>query len=447
MNRQGQRWVRCRGRITGNRLVNFERTSSFDNVLSSLISFSKISARGSLKSVRHFRPATSVPQQREWLEAKSSKCFLLKDLIQPNNTFFSVSSTLSSSWHYVGSGLFANYCLLLTVYDCMPIYYIIRLPTYLHSDVTVGASLDYLVSGPYHHGRHLSSNPPLIDLATLNLQIALRNLLSIMDRHSIFSFKDRRRFSTSSWHMLNMTALPEAPDDIESTFEGASMDGQCHSLNVASTEEDCRRASQRSESKEKQVTHRRSTKSLSKLSHAFSELRSISRRASMSIRRKSTLDPQPGNILWEENYSGEDKRPSTSHHTLSEPTNRSKSSGWLRRVASSGFRQKRDSSANLTPSPDRAPYSHSVTSPVPGSGSDPPILPYDPARGAAARAAAAAQNEMLGVGRVLALRDDARLSESKIARDSESGIGIDLRDRTDEPSETAIAIVRKGRHL
>jgi len=244
--------------------------------------------------------------------------------------------------------------------------------------------------------------------------------------------------------MLHMTALPEAPDDNVSSLEGGSMDCKVHTENWAPAEDGGREELQQSASLEKPVARHQSTKSFSTLSHALSELRSVSRRASMSIRRKSTLGPRPSNVPWEEGYSADGKRPNTSHNTLSEP-NHSKASGWLRRVASSTFRQRRESSATLSPSPDPAPYTHSVTSPVPGNGSEPPILPYDPARGAAARAAAAAQNEMLGVGRVLELREDARLSEPKLARDSESGIEIDLRDRTDEVPETTVAIVRKGR--
>lgn len=223
------------------------------------------------------------------------------------------------------------------------------------------------------------------------------------------------------------------------------MDCNIHTEDWALAEEDGLEESERSTSMKKPLTRHQSTKSFPTLSHALSELRSVSRRASLSIRRKSTLGPRPGNVPWEKDHSAEGKRPSTSHNMLSEQSINSKTSGWLRRVASSGFRHKRDYSATLTPSPDRAPDAHSLTSPVPGSGSEPPILPYDPTRGAAARAAAAAQNEMLGVGRALVLRDDARLSEPKLARDSESGIGIDLRDRTDETPETAIAIVRKGR--
>lgn len=225
------------------------------------------------------------------------------------------------------------------------------------------------------------------------------------------------------------------------------MDCNISTENLAPAEEDGPEILQRSASVEKPLTRHQSTMSFPSLSHAINELRSVSRRASLSIRRRNALGPRPGNVPWEHDFSTEGERPSTSHNMLSEPSNPSKTSGWLRRVASSGFRKNKDSSATSTPSPDRAPYAHTITSPVPGSGSEPPILPYDPARGAAARAAAAAQNEMLGVGRVLTLRDDARLSESKLARDSESGIGIDLRDRTDETPETEIPIVRKGRVL
>ena len=266
-----------------------------------------------------------------------------------------------------------------------------------------------------------------------------------MDRHSIFSLKGRRRPSTRSWHMLNMAALPEAPDDSLSSLEEGSIKCKKHTQNLVPTEKDGSEGPERTTSKQKSLARHQSTKSFSPLGQAFSELVSVSRRASMSIRRKSIRGSRDGKVAWDEESSIEGKRPTTSHDMLSEPSTHSRTPGWLRRVASSSFRQKRDSFVALTPSPDRVPYAPSVTSPVPGSGSDPPILPYDPARGAAARAAAAAQNEMLGFGRVMVLRDDGRLSEPKLARDSESGIGIDLRDRTDETGDPAIAVVRKGR--
>jgi F-box and WD-40 domain protein 1/11 len=65
----------------------------------------------------------------------------------------------------------------------------------------------------------------------------------------------------------------------------------------------------------------------------------------------------------------------------------------------------------------------------------PPRIPDDLMSGAAARAAAATQNEMFESVRNL------RIPEPKIPRDSESGIGIEMRDRWDEDEDE---LVRKG---
>jgi F-box and WD-40 domain protein 1/11 len=65
----------------------------------------------------------------------------------------------------------------------------------------------------------------------------------------------------------------------------------------------------------------------------------------------------------------------------------------------------------------------------------PPRIPDDLMSGAAARAAAATQNEILETVRNL------RLVEPKVPRDSESGIGIEMRDPWDEDDDE---VVRKG---
>ena len=65
----------------------------------------------------------------------------------------------------------------------------------------------------------------------------------------------------------------------------------------------------------------------------------------------------------------------------------------------------------------------------------PPRIPDDLTSGAAARAAAANQNEILESVRNLMVID------SKIPGDSESGIGIDSRDRGEENEDD---VVRKG---
>ena len=58
--------------------------------------------------------------------------------------------------------------------------------------------------------------------------------------------------------------------------------------------------------------------------------------------------------------------------------------------------------------------------------------------GTAARAAAAAQNEVFDTIHSL------KLTEPKLTRDSESGVGIEVRDRGGVMPESDIPVVRKG---
>ena len=60
------------------------------------------------------------------------------------------------------------------------------------------------------------------------------------------------------------------------------------------------------------------------------------------------------------------------------------------------------------------------------------------ASGAAARAAAAAQNELLDALKHI------RLAEPKVTRDSESGVGIEVRSHGDSTVDIGIPVVRKG---
>ncbi len=270
-----------------------------------------------------------------------------------------------------------------------------------------------------------------------------------MDRPSLFSFVERRRPSTSSWQKLNITALPEVPDEnsvfaLDEREANRSTRPRSRIRSLALHAGDTQRGLQPSACTSNPSPRHQSSKSFSSLNHALSELRIASQRASMSLRRKSILSPRTANMPQENQAPVESERPSTSCNPTSKPSSHSRASVWLRRAASTSFRHRRNSSTLPSSTYNYTPYNYSVTSPVPGSGSEPPILPYDPASGAAARAAAAAQNEMLGVGRVLVLRDDKRLGEPKLTRDSESGIGIDIRDRTDETAESETTIVRKG---
>ena len=123
-----------------------------------------------------------------------------------------------------------------------------------------------------------------------------------------------------------------------------------------------------------------------------------------------------------------------------EPTNR----GWLRRLKSRSFRSMDLRSTPDSTSPQSMQILHAhghrpTRIPDLGEmrdvGHEQPKPRADLSSGAAARAAAAAQNELLDNMRRL------RLSESKLTRDSESGIGI---ERGDSTISFEIPVVRQG---
>jgi F-box and WD-40 domain protein 1/11 len=88
----------------------------------------------------------------------------------------------------------------------------------------------------------------------------------------------------------------------------------------------------------------------------------------------------------------------------------------------------------------------SIPAPIPGRGQEPPILPNSRFGGAAARAAAAAQNEQMEVARMAkAERESNKILEIRIPQDSESGIGIDLRDRSEVSDVDLPGIRRLGK--
>lgn len=64
--------------------------------------------------------------------------------------------------------------------------------------------------------------------------------------------------------------------------------------------------------------------------------------------------------------------------------------------------------------------------------------------GMAARAAAAAQNGIVGPNRQTTLKDLTLLRDLRLTSDSESGIGIELPDHSDDQSNLEISLVRRG---
>lgn len=187
------------------------------------------------------------------------------------------------------------------------------------------------------------------------------------------------------------------------------------------------------------TTKHRASKSFSSLRHGVSELRAVARRLSFTIRHKPS---RPVLEIPGERESGDTAGwGSASHHPGGEGYDRERpKTGWFRSQRERAHRRPSLSSLNALNSFYNPTYH--VTSPIPGHGAEPPILPESLAAGSAARAAAAAQNEMAKVGRVVS-KGDPRVFDSRRCTDSESGIGIDMRDRVDG-SDTERELVRQG---
>lgn len=126
--------------------------------------------------------------------------------------------------------------------------------------------------------------------------------------------------------------------------------------------------------------------------------------------------------------------PAISHQSIDpwqESPSRLKGKGWFRAPNA----RRRPS----LPLPNQSrfvdPPRYSVVGPVPGSWHGPPILPDDMQSGAGARAAAAAQNEAFqSTHRLITNPPNLNLlqvqtARLKLTRDSESRIGIDIRNR------------------
>jgi F-box and WD-40 domain protein 1/11 len=89
----------------------------------------------------------------------------------------------------------------------------------------------------------------------------------------------------------------------------------------------------------------------------------------------------------------------------------------------------------------------SIPAPIPGRGQAPPVLPNHVFSGAAARAAAAAQNEQMEVARMAKMeRESSKILDMRVPQDSESGIGIDLRDRSEILDAHLMGLIRLGTH-
>lgn len=174
------------------------------------------------------------------------------------------------------------------------------------------------------------------------------------------------------------------------------------------------------------IPRRRGVKSFSNLLHPVDGLRSLRRRLSVTIRTKSCRHALP---------PASPVEPSGNRYVESRNQD-----GRLQSTCPSGVSvNRRPSAMSLSALHNFYVPPASVPVPVPGRGLEPPILPDDTSAGAAARAAAAAQNELARAERV-----PSKSSESKLTRDTESGIGIDLRDHS-EVSVDESNVVRVGK--
>jgi F-box and WD-40 domain protein 1/11 len=197
------------------------------------------------------------------------------------------------------------------------------------------------------------------------------------------------------------------------------------------------------------VPRRRTAKSFSSLRHPMDGLVALGRRLSVTLRNRSSKQ----NLR----VQGEEQNDESRHYHHATST-----SGHKRNAASGswGMRSRAWShgpnagSINRRPSLNSPSALHgfyvptaSIPAPIPGYGLEPPILPNDIYAGAAARAAAAAQNEQMELARLELAKTERDLikglPEMRLTQDSESGIGIDLRDPS-EISDSELDIVRLG---
>ncbi|KAF7506539.1 hypothetical protein GJ744_011685 [Endocarpon pusillum] len=164
-------------------------------------------------------------------------------------------------------------------------------------------------------------------------------------------------------------------------------------------------------------------------------LQSLGRRMSVSLRPRCGRNKvNASNVSHAATMSSDPSHP----HTLQ---GKEKPSRWFR---SHSAVRRRPSLPVFNLYPEVDPPSYSFTSPLPGPTRGPPLLPFDMHTGAAARAAAAAQNEALHYyqKQLPGFHPEMpRLSDLKLTRDSESGIGIEVQDRR-ESVHSGVDVIR-----
>lgn len=194
------------------------------------------------------------------------------------------------------------------------------------------------------------------------------------------------------------------------------------------------------------VPRRRATKSFSSLRHPMDGIVALGRRLSVSIRGKSSKQNLRVPGQEEESECGQynlvSGHPSHKRNVVSGSW-RPRSRAWTNGLSIN----RRPSLNSVSALQDFYAPTASAPVPIPGHGLKPPILPNDMYAGSAARAAAAAQNERMELARLdLAKAErDIHKSDTRVTQDSESGIGIDLRDLSDH-SDIDLNIVRIGKN-
>ncbi|KAJ5774008.1 hypothetical protein N7457_008904 [Penicillium paradoxum] len=189
---------------------------------------------------------------------------------------------------------------------------------------------------------------------------------------------------------------------------------------------------------------RRGAKSFSSLKHPVDGLVALGRRLSVSLRHK----PSKQTIPVTENIQGFDSDEDTLYHVPNLANHKRMASGsWDARSMKTEW--SRGYSVNRRPSLNSVSALHgfyaptaSVATPIPGHGQAPPVLPNDKLAGAAARAAAAAQNEEIEVARMAKAEFENKRFDSLVPRDSESGICIDMRDQPDVSTANIVGVTR-----
>lgn len=250
-----------------------------------------------------------------------------------------------------------------------------------------------------------------------------------------------RETTTSTRRHPSLTLRPRARTAVQITFPKDCTFGEwqevspveaCQDKNVSVAEE--------MEPFPHAVPRRRAAKSFSSLRHPMDGLVALGRRLSVTLCNKSSKH----NLR----VAGEGEETECRHYQIAGHSHK--------RNAAAGSWEVRPQPWTNGYSVNRRPSLNSVSAlhgfyaptaaipiPIPGHGSEPPILPNDRFSGAAARAAAAAQNEQMEMARLLARSERGKTLDSIVPQDSESGIEIDLRDHTD--SETELDIVRIGK--